>query len=219
MHRFAQLFATVAGSAMARQLQFADYLGERRWSVNLNEGQVRFGDDLAFPMQLIGTESQHDDTWLWAWANPSAIPIPLIEAAEQLRQYGEQHHLPELAERSCSLSVADGHRLSMVASGLVRKTCYYRGPYEGGALFFLVLGLPVELFARVAVERACTVLGQLISEFEVDHRLLAESFLQDQGFALSAVGHTLHAVRDDGSKLDLTFDELSRITEIEAVAS
>jgi hypothetical protein len=216
MNRFAQLFATVAGSAMARQLQFADYLGERDWSVDLEAGQVEFGDDLAYPIQLIGTESYQNDTWLWAWANPSAIPIPLLEASEQLRQYGVQHHLPELTERSCKLEMADGHRLAMVASGLVRKTCYYRGPYDGGALFFLVLGLPVELFARVEAVRACTVINELIAQFEVDHRLLAESFLQDQGFALSAVGDTLHAVRDDGSKLDLTFDKLSRITEIEA---
>jgi hypothetical protein len=219
MNRFSQLFATVAGSAMARQMAFADFLGDRNWSVTLDEGQVHFGDDLVYPLQLIGTEAQHNDTWLWAWANPSAIPLPLLEAAEQLRQYGEQHHLPELTERSCGLDVADGHRLSMVASGLVRKTCYYRGPYEGGSLFFLVLGLPIELFARVTAERACTVISQLIETFEVDHRLLAESFLQDQGFALSAVGDGLHAVRDDGSALDLAFDAAQRITEIEATAS
>ncbi len=216
MTRFVELFSSLAGAAMARQMAFADFLGERSWEVDLDAGTVTFGDELTYPIQLIGTESYIKNTWLWAWSNPSEIPPPLLETARQLREYGAQQQLLELTNSTFGLDVADGHRLSMLASGLVRKTVYYRGPYEGGALFFLILGLPPEVFAPVAVERACSVISQVIETFEVDHRRMAETFLHEQGFALSAIEGGLHAVRDDSSSLDLAFDSEGRVTELSA---
>lgn len=216
MTRFLELFSSLAGAAMARQMAFADFLGERSWAVDLTAGTVTFGEDLTYPIQLIGTESYVNDTWLWAWSNPSALPPPLLETALQLREYGQQQQIPELTNSTYALDVADGHRLTMVASGLVRKTVYYRGPYENGALYFLILGLPADVFAPVPVERACTVISQVIDAFELDHRRLVETFLHEQGFALSTVGDGLHAVRDDSSSLDLVFDTAGRITEINA---
>lgn len=216
MSRFVELFSSLAGAAMARQLAFADFLGERGWAVDLEAGTVAFGDDLTYPIQLLGTESEVNETWLWAWSNPSEIPPPLLETARQLREYGAQQQIPELTNSTFGLDVADGHRLAMLASGLVRKTVYYRGPYDGGALYFLILGLPGEVFAPVTVERACAVIGQVIEIFEVDHRCLAETFLHEQGFALSTTTDGLHAVRDDSSSLDLAFDREGRITEISA---
>ena len=216
MTRFVELFSTLAGAAMARQMAFADFLGERAWAVDLEAGTVTFGDELTYPIQLLGTESYVNNTWLWAWSNPSQIPPPLLETARQLREYGTQQQLPELTNSTFGFDVADGHRLSMLASGLVRKTVYYRGPYEGGALFFLILGLPPEVFAPVPVERACTAISQVIDTFEVDHRRLAETFLHEQGFALSTTSGGLHAVRDDSSTLDLEFDTQGRVTELNA---
>lgn len=216
MTRFSELFSALAGTAMARQIALAEFLDERSWAVDLETGSVTFGDDLTYPIQLLGTESHLNDTWLWAWANPSELPTPLLEAAQQLREYGQQQKISEFTTNTFKLEVADGHRVAMLATGLVRKTCYYRGPYENGALFFLVMGLPKEVFVPVTVERACTVINQVISVFEVDHRVMAESFLQEQGFALSTTVDGLHAVRDDSGSLDLAFDDAGRITEINA---
>lgn len=216
MTRFIELFSQLAGSAMARQMAFADFLGERAWSVDLEAGTVTFGDDLTYPIQLLGTESYVNNTWLWAWSNPSQIPPPLLETARQLSEYGKQQGLPELTNSTYSLEVADGHRLAMLASGLVRKTVYYRAPYENGALFFLILGLPAEVFAPVHCERACMVVCQVIETFDVDHRRMVEAFLHEQGFALSTTGAGMHAVRDDGSSIDLSFDDAHRITEVAA---
>lgn len=216
MSRFLELFSSLAGAAMARQMALADFLGERSWSVDLNVGQVSFGDDLVCPIQLLGTESYVNDTWLWAWSNPSDIPPPLLETSRQLKEYGEQHQIPELTNSTFPLSQVDGHQLSMLASGLVRKTVYYRGPYESGALYFLILGVPADVFAPSPVERICAVIGQVIETFEVDHRRMAEAFLHEQGFALTTVGSGLHAIRDDGGTLDFAFDDAGRITELNA---
>ncbi len=124
MTRFSELFSALAGTAMARQIALAEFLDERSWAVDLETGSVTFGDDLTYPVQLLGTESHLNDTWLWAWANPSELPTPLLEAAQQLREYGQQQKISELTTNTFKLEVADGHRLAMLATGLVRKTCY-----------------------------------------------------------------------------------------------
>ncbi|MCA9269681.1 MAG: hypothetical protein KDA41_14470, partial [Planctomycetales bacterium] len=66
---FANLLSLHIGNAYAKQLAFADFLGERNWRVSISEGRVKFGNDLSYPIQLIGTEAYGDSSWLWAWAN------------------------------------------------------------------------------------------------------------------------------------------------------
>ena len=49
-----QLFSQHAGSGFIKQLNFADLLGNRNWGVDLQKGTATFGDDLEFPLQLLG---------------------------------------------------------------------------------------------------------------------------------------------------------------------
>ena len=74
MNRFVNEFSKYAGASLARQVRFADYLGDRGFSLDLDAGQARFGDDLVHPVQLIGLEV--NTSWTWAWHNrlPFAQP-------------------------------------------------------------------------------------------------------------------------------------------------
>src|SRR6266545_4298795 len=153
-----------AASALARQTAFADFLGERGWGVDIAAGTVTFGHDLRFQIQVLGTESEVDRTWLWAWANPQSIPPGLLRAAEWLRDYGLRNQIQELSQASLSLDHADGHLLAMLAAGVTGR-CYYRGPYDGGALFFLVEGVPPGVLAPISPERTVTVMTQVLQMY------------------------------------------------------
>ncbi len=213
------LFTQHVAQGFAKQLAFADLLGERNWNVNITEGHVAFGDDLSFPIQLLGTEAEGNATWLWAWANEASnLPDDLLHAANALQSLGQDRNIPELVERSFSLDEADGHTLSLIASGLNPDCAYYRGPYEGGALFFLVQGVPTTVTGPVDGPRAITVLGEVISQFEVDHRQMAESFLASNNFEVRPLGNALQA-NQGGSAIVITFDEQNRITNIEGQLS
>ncbi|WP_208813435.1 DUF6882 domain-containing protein [Micromonospora echinofusca] len=200
--------------ALARQLALADLLGERGWQVDINAGTVTFGDDLTYPIQLLGTESQGDGTWLWAWANSdSQLPPALLRAAEWLRGYGREHDIPELTGASHPLDRADGHLLALLAGGLTGQS-YYRGPYPGGALFFLVEQLPAAVTAPVAPQRVLTVLTQAIQMYPVDHRTLVDGFLRQQGYTVTATPDDVSGQRPDGSTIRVSFDPQGRITNI-----
>lgn len=214
MAAFDDLFAKYVGVAFAKQLAFADMLGDRGWGVDITSATATFGDDLKFPIQLVGSEADGNASWLWAWANSgSNFPNTILKACHAIRDYGEKHNIEELTARGFPLDVANGHMLSMVASGMIKKCCYYRGPYDGGAVFFLVMNPPEQVLAPVDSPRAITVITETLSQFDVDHRVMAQSFLKYQGFATTLKADALQASRD-GDTLTLELDEQHRITNI-----
>lgn len=211
---FKKLFSQHAGTAFAKQLAFADFLGERGWGVDLHTGMVTFGSDLVYPLQLLGSESDGDGSWLWAWANDASnLPKPLLENANQLKNLGEKEGISELVERSFLAKEVNGHMLSMVASGMVSGSCYYRGPYSGGALYFLVRDIPNEIISPVNPERAITVISQVIAQFEVDHQLFVESFLAQQNFNIEQTSGGLTATRDNNSII-ISLNEHRQVSNI-----
>jgi hypothetical protein len=69
----------------------------------------------------------------------------------------------------------------MVASGLCRAGAYYRGPYDGGAVYFLVneVSLPVADTPRIV-----QVILQTIANFAVQHQPMLEAYLSGHQFEL-----------------------------------
>ncbi|MBL7258828.1 DUF6882 domain-containing protein [Paractinoplanes lichenicola] len=207
MSAFDDLFSRHVLTAMARQFALADVIGERDWAVDLGAGSVTFGNDLRFPIQLLGSESQGDNTWLWAWANEASnLPPALIHLCTWMRDYGRSQGIAELTDRTFPLSRADGHRLALLASGLTGRP-YYRGPYEGGALFFHLEGVPPQ---ELQPERALTVISQTISAFPFDHRTGVTAFFEQQGWPFAdGVAH-----HPSGATMNVSFDDLGRISQL-----
>ncbi|BCJ40964.1 hypothetical protein GCM10010168_47370 [Actinoplanes ianthinogenes] len=208
---FSDLFTQHVATAHARQLALADLIGERDWDLDLTAGQVAFGDDLRFPIQLLGTESHLDGTWLWAWANTqSGLPPQLLALSNWMREFGTRQGVAELTDATFPLERADGHRLALVASGLTGR-CYYRGPYEGGAVFFHLEGVPDQ---PVAPERAFTVVNQVLMAYPVDHRAMVTAFLTQQGWRVSSENGLVTGAHSSGSEMRVEFDQLGRISNL-----
>jgi hypothetical protein len=119
-----------------KQLYLANLIGEADWHLDMAAGLLSFGDRHRWHVQLLGTEANESQTWLWAWANEaSGIPTQLLGSALTLRMLGEAQGIPELAEAEVPLNEVNGHVLAMIGSGVCRADAYYRCPYEGGAAF------------------------------------------------------------------------------------
>lgn len=214
MSSFDDLFAQHVATGMARQLALADLLGDRGWQLDLNEGMVTFGSDLRYSVQLLGTESHGDGTWLWAWANSgSNIDPSLLELAGWLREHGRLHGVRELTEPSLRLDRIDGHRIALVASGLTGRS-YYRGTYNGGAIFFHLENLPSRVQGAVPPEKTFTVLGQVLQAFAVDHRTVVGSFLRQQGWRVDDGRNGFLGRHADGSQIRVSFDQLGRVSDM-----
>ena len=130
-----------------------------------------------------------------------------------MHNFGSQHGIEEFSNRSFSLDVADGYSISLAASGLNDNCCYYRAPYSGGALFFLLFNIPNEVFQSVEAAQAIEVITEVISHVDVEHRLVCESFLHSQGFKVELSKDKMNAIRGDDT-IKIIFDSQQRISEI-----
>ncbi|MBB2910175.1 hypothetical protein FHS43_001438 [Streptosporangium becharense] len=216
MNNLQQHLSRCIASSLARQIAFGELTGHLGWAVDVNTGTITFGDDLRFPIQLLGTESDAEQTWLWAWANTrSNLPPALLRAATWLREYGLQHRIPELTEAQVPLDSADGHLLALLSAGLTGR-CYYRGSHQGGAVFLLVEAVPDSVLAPVPPERAVAVLSHAIGMCELDHRTLVGSFLTQQGWQVETAAAAIAGRHPGGSELRVEFDGQGRIGDIRA---
>lgn len=209
-----QLFERYSGAAMEKQIAIADLIGDLDWNVDMSEGTATFGDNLTFPIQMLGSVSHQSQTWLWAWANTQAqISSNSLRHAVQLKAYGTNHHNLELTEEMIDASVNDGHKIASIASGMFRSRFYYAGNYGAGTAFFTIDVTEDDLMERP--ESVLTVFPQLISAFELNHRKALMYYLKDKGFKVTETDDSLTGV---SAKITITahFDEQDCMTNLEA---
>ena len=206
------------GTGVARQRAFGQVIGKCDWSVDLDEMTITFGDK-TFGCSIIGSESDVSDTWLWGWANPhngcteeqTAAGIQAREALSECDEFTVPSY--ELDE------TRNGHTLSMIITALSEENvAYYRCPYDGGALYVQVKGLPDEAFAPTSVPDIASDAMQIIQGMECDHLLIFAGMLYQNGYEFTATDTALDCYFGEGKlhvDLELVDDGMHRATGVE----
>lgn len=214
---FLSLVSLSAGYAIACQNKMGGLvIGDNGWNVDVKGGTIKFGESV-FRSGVLGSESHESNTWLWAWENTEA-GLPEIAAAPSRRAKKALPDCPEFLNGKFMLDeLHTGHNLAMVACGVSDEDiCYYRCPYNGGAAFVTVKGLPDEVFAPLSAQDFMKQYIEIISGFYCDHRLLLAGFLYQSGYGFEQQGDCILA--DIGGRA-VTFrfesmGELSRVVDI-----
>lgn len=206
-----------AGAAFLHQNRMGErIIGDNGWELNPSEGLIRFGGQ-EFRAGILGSESYIQNTWLWSWAHTeSGLPEKAVAASRRAKK-----SLPDLPEFQTGKFMLDelhtGHNLSMIACGASEeKLCYYRCPYDGGAAFVVIPGLPEEIFTPAELPEFVRQYLEIIRGFYCDHRLLAAGFLYQNGTEFTENGGEMTA-HFGGSDLKLRFEEaegLCRVVDI-----
>jgi hypothetical protein len=216
--QFEALYHQHVMASFEKQLHFADVIGERGWSFSMSDGHLTFSNrdaaPMAFAAQLLGSAANGDRSWLWSWANEASnIPRTLTEDARRLRQ---DDSAPEWATPQFALDFdnADEHRLAMTACSVLGAAAYYRGPYEGGAAFFLLHDHRL-LLPPPAGPRIIRTAMQAISKLPVaDHRAAIMGYftarrLEPRVDADNSIVATL-----GGSDFRAKFDQQGRLADL-----
>lgn len=207
--------STYAGIAWDRQIDFAEKVGDRPWSADTSQGLIAFGDDLRFRMQVLGSYAFESGSWQWIWANTQAEVAPAFtEVARQLLGFGNAQQLALFTQARSALREEDLHTIGLIAAGADESAGYYLGNYGEGILLALIdpgHGLPAPAASKP--ERVLTVVPQLISEFELNHRLLLRHYLEAKGFAVQDEGGQITASQG-ANRVSAKLDAQGRITAI-----
>ena len=207
-----QLIAQHGAASWDKQVCLSDAIGDGDWQLSMSEGQITFGGRQSFPMQVLGSEADGDGTWLWAWANmESNLPPALLQAAAQIRAFGERERVAEFVAPALNLEDADGHKLSMIACGVCGADAYYRGPYAGGAVFLLLTAPTLRRFADDTPMRFIRIFTEFISAFPCDHRQALAAYAASKSFPIQAEADTEIVTLPAGAEVRAEFDVQGRL--------
>jgi hypothetical protein len=216
--QFEALYHRHVLTSFEKQLHLADVIGECSWFFSMSDGQLTFDEagpaPMAFAAQVLGTAADRDSSWLWSWANEASNIAPaLTEDARRLCQAGGA---PEWTTPRFALDFdrSDEHRLAMTACGMLGADAYYRGPYEGGAAFFLLGDERLKLPAPAGQRLGRTIM-EAISNLPVeDHRTAVTAYFAARGLEPRADGGNVIVGSLEGSEFRVQFDEQSRLADL-----
>jgi hypothetical protein len=216
-----QLFLQHVAASYDKQMALSDLIGDSNWQFDMDSQTLSFGSKFHFKIQVLGTESNSSNTWLWGWANEaSGIPPSMLKASEELRALGVQEHISELTQAEIPLTdQVNGHNLSMIASGVCNGQAYYRGPYDGGALYMLIRDENYPQQNVLPVIHITTIFPQLISNIEIEnHRQAFLAYVQFYAAKINETGDLITAQFNDNNRIEAHFMPDNRLERLNVTA-
>lgn len=189
----------------------------QEWNVDFSEGMISFGNQ-KYPPQFIGSESISSNTWLWGWENINDFPEKIIRMAQYTKEMRERWKLEPLTTAQITLDdTINGHNFSIVACGLTKGYCYYRGPHAGGTVLIAFSRVPDKVFAPVDIHKFISITTQCMQQFHIDHKIFVEGFLlwNNTKYDWSSRILTAHFQQD----LKIEFEQVNDFYRIRAMSN
>jgi hypothetical protein len=215
MVTFLDLYEQHAATTFEKQQALLEEIGDTSWQFSLDDGTITFGGTRTFPIQILGTEADRPQTWLWGWANAaSQIPPALLACANGLRALGQREGIAALTTPEISLEELDGRTIATVAAGICAADAFYRAPSTGGALFVL------HDAPALGRHRPTTALGvintfiQFIAQVPISHLAAFAADIAAKGGSTTPTAAGLDATLPGGDTIHATFDPQDRLTQL-----
>ncbi len=220
MPTFEQLFEQHAAASFDKQMRLSKLVAGLPWQFNKATGHLSFGKKFSFPVQILGTEATSSQSWLWGWANEaSAFPKKLLQTSERLRAFGEKSGIREFADSELDLASTNAAYLAMTAAGLAKADCFYRGPYNGGALFVLLDAPQARQLDDSSPQHIISNFTQMIQQVETNHARALQYYLHHKGYKANLNGADITGISPDGRQLEASFDSRGRLVKFQTVMS
>ncbi|MBK5720248.1 hypothetical protein JGH11_05125 [Dysgonomonas sp. Marseille-P4677] len=207
-----------AGIAFEKQYNLAEIIGENNWEIDMSTGLIYFGDELKFPMQILGSYSFDSGTWLWAWANEASnIPDSLLIETNRLKEIGETYNIEFLTMPEYNMEPTDVHALGLIASGEFNSSAYYAGNYGNGILLLTLKDESIENVPYNEQLRILSIYPEIISNFAINHRRTFKNYLDSKGYSIQEEGNKLTTNKGEGL-ISAEFDDMDRLVKINGEA-
>uniref|UniRef100_UPI004048AF36 DUF6882 domain-containing protein n=1 Tax=Flavobacterium sp. TaxID=239 RepID=UPI004048AF36 len=116
---FLELLDQNAALSLEKQFLFGDIIESKPWQLDMSLGTISF-EELTFPIQIIGSLSFNNNSWMWGWANTqSGIPENLLIQSNQLKNIGTDKNIVELTDAHFQVAEGFEHKIGMIACGLL----------------------------------------------------------------------------------------------------
>jgi hypothetical protein len=207
-----------AGLSFEKQLRFGEIIGKEAWQLDMTEGTISFGT-LVFPIQIIGSFSFQDNSWMCAWANTeSGMPENLLQQSYKLKELGEEEDIDALTSGHFNVEEDFVHQMGMFACGVFETKSYYCANYGQGILLVTIDSETIPAIDKSKLEVIGTTTAQLLSSMELDHKSVFFNYLIDREFLINISDHRIEGLKEE-TIITAEFDEWDRLTALNSTLS
>lgn len=199
--------------SLEKQGNLADIIDSKSWQFDMNEGTISF-EDIILPIQIIGSLSFNNNSWMWGWANSkSGIPENLLIQSNKLKAIGEEKNIEELTNPHFHVEENFEHKIGMIACGIFNSKSYYCANYGQGTLVVTIDDDAIPAIDKSKPEKVMTNFPQAISSFDVNHKNVFINYLIDREIPLKITNNSIEGKKDNNIII-ANFDELNRLTSL-----
>jgi hypothetical protein len=216
---FTELQDDAALLSFEHQLLLAETVGEHSWETDLAAPRFSFTGEhplTCTKVHLLGSAAPGPKSWLWSWANPFGYRREILELAEQVRDFGQEHNIPELSTAEVPFDALPGSPTepAQVASLMTEATkaitgrwTGYQGPVGGGTRAGFVIEHPEFHVPAPDGPRVNRVLGQALAELRLsDHRRALHAYGTRRGLGVTHNGPQMQ-ISGPGFTVTVRFNE------------
>lgn len=200
--------------SMEKQEIFSEMVEGLGWSCDMLEGKLTYGDDKVFDIQIIGSYSVNEKSWLWAWANTqSGIPEKFLQTALAMKSIGEAYQIEDLMMAKKEMDSDPGVYFSTIASAMLKQSCYVPLTYKGLVVYVTVNSKEADSKARTAPALICSHFTNIAANFTFPHKYTLFFYLKAKGYEVELPGNNIVARKDDDQILGI-FDLKGNLMKI-----
>lgn len=205
--------------ALVKQARLQRVLGDEDhgWSADLRENRLQLAPGAVYPIDVLGTESHANGTFLWAWANPSFSESQRASALK-LRKVGRDRRIRELVEDGeVPAAEMEASLACLLGVGAVGADGYFVAEREEADVAFLLHDERLRTEPYHVLDLAFAM--HRVIGAPVGHRRAVEAFAAApfDGFTAEVGDPTIVFSHRDGH-VEMDFDELGRLTDLRVEA-
>lgn len=227
--QFLDLYHRFVAAAFDRQLRFDDYLKRKApgepWGYETETAALTFGPKVQFDAPIVGSHADHNDSWMWSWANRN-LRLSLTNRAlgDTIRALAHRAMVPEFARPAFPLEPFIGadliaqaaHVFGSVLVGELSYDAYYLAPYDSGRALLLIRDDRLQFTERHPLARVLTVFPEVIATRSVlDHKTALAEYARSYGLHVTEEAGGLKITGEGSGTLAATFDDRGRLTNLE----
>lgn len=223
------LYHKHVAAAFERQQRLSEYLEENadgeEYDYRSSTATLGFGTNVRFEALNLGSYAEPDDSWLWAWCNPTqqltAANVELRDAVNRLGDDVGQEVFGASTQFACEpvlgmdIAPISAHAFAVIVSGELGYDAYYTIPFSHGTFSTVIRDARLRMNDADPIERVLGTFPMAVSQFPIpDQRAAYVAYVEHLGLTPTTNGDTIHVVKGERVLLEATFDEMSRFVRL-----
>ena len=209
-----ELYNQSIALSLEKQEIFDELVKDLGWSCDMLEGKVTFGDDKVFDIQVLGTYSENEKSWLWAWANnQSGIPEKFLQTSQAVQALGKAYNIEDFIAPKLEMDSDPGIYFATIASVMAKESCYLALPFKGITVYVTITSEAVESKVRTAPALLCSHFSFIAANYSFPHKYSLYFYLKNKGYEVELPGNNIIAQKGEDQILGI-FDLKGRLMKI-----